>query len=196
MKNSVKPLVLITTVIILLSYNPVIAQLKLPVIDGIANDIKKVVNDYPNQFINLMGDKIVENAQSTEYISVFNANGAEETTVTKYSANKNMCSWQALMLTTESFEKAKQKFRSLFNQLNNLSIRIGHENSRLKGEYKQPEEKKKFTFVVFSPEPENESTKRLKIEILIQALEPMEWKVKVMVYDREREDVERGIREE
>jgi hypothetical protein len=35
------------------------AQLKLPVANPIANDIKKVVEDYPNQFRNLMGDLII-----------------------------------------------------------------------------------------------------------------------------------------
>lgn len=196
MKNSVKSLVFITTAVFIFSFNHAAAQLKLPVIDGITNDIKRVINDYPNQFINLMGEKITENPQSTDYKSIFNANGAEETTITKYSAKKEICSWQAVMLTTESFDKAKQKFRSLFNQLNNLSIRLGHQTSRLKGDYKQPEEKKKFTSIVFSFEPDGDTLEKLKIEILIQVQGPMEWKVKVMVYDREREDVERGRRDD
>jgi hypothetical protein len=196
MKNLVKPLVFIT--IILAPFNSVNinAQLKLPAINGIENDVKKVINDYPNRFANLMGEIITQNTQSTDYKCVFNADGAEETTVTKYSAKKDICSWQAVMLTTESFDKAKQKFKSLFNQLNNLTTRSGHQTIRLKGDYEQPDEKKKFNSVVFSFEPDNETTGKLKVEIVLQAYEPLEWKVKVLVYDRDREDNERGIKEE
>lgn len=196
MKNSVKSLVLITTGILLFFTNSVNGQIKLPLINGIDNDVKRVINDYPNQFANLMGEMIVQNAQSTDYKCVFNANGAEETTITKYSAKKDVCSWQAIMLTTENFDKAKQKFRSLFNQLNNLTIRIGHQTIKLKGNYEQPDDKKKFSSILFTFETDNETTTRLKVEILMQAYEPLEWKVKVLVYDRDREDDERGKREE
>ena len=194
MKNSVKPLALITIAVFL--FNSSHAQLKLPVIDGVSNDVKKAILDYPNQFENLLGEMITQNTQSTDYKCVFNANGAEETVITKYSARKDIGSWQATMLTTESFEKAKQKFRSLFNQLNGLALRFGHQASRLKGEYMQPDEDKKFSSVLFSFEPGNDSVEKMKVEIIIQAYEPLEWKVKVLVYDREREDAERGKTQE
>lgn len=195
MKNSVKSLVLITTVF-LLCFISVNGQIKLPSINGVEADVKKVINDYPNHFANLMGEMIVQNSQSTDYKCVFNANGAEETTVTKYSSTKNVCSWQAVMLTTESFDKAKQKFKSLFNQLNNLTTRIGHQAVKLKGDFEQPDEKKKFSSVLFNLEPENETTGKLKVEILIVAHEPLEWKVKLLIYDRDREDDERGRKED
>lgn len=38
----------------------------------------------------------------------------------------------------------------------------------------------------------NEAAVKLKIEISMQFIEPMEWKVRLMVYDRDREDNERG----
>jgi alpha-N-acetylglucosamine transferase len=139
-----------------------------------------------------MGEMVAEHTQSTDYQCNFNVNGAEESIITRYSAKKEVCSWQALMLTTDNFEKAKQKFKSLYSQLNNLSVNTGKANFRLKGVYESPEEKKKFTSVLFSFEPANESFKKLKVEISMQYIEPMEWKVKVLVYDRERDDVERG----
>ena len=190
MRKSVKTLVFIT--ITLLLFNESYAQLKLPLLNGINNDVKKVIEDYPSRFVHLMGEMVAEHIQSTDYQCNFNVNGAEESIITRYSAKKEMCSWQALMLTTDNFEKAKQKFKSLYSQLNNLSVNTGKENFRLKGVYESPEEKKKFTSVLFSFEPANESFKKLKIEISMQYIEPMEWKVKVLVYDRERDDVERG----
>ena len=54
MKKSVKTLVLLT--ISFLISGAADAQLKLPVVGNrIGGDIKKVIEDYPNRFINLMG---------------------------------------------------------------------------------------------------------------------------------------------
>ena len=62
---------------------------------------------------------------------------------------------------------------------------------RLKGEYESPVEQKKFASVVLSFDPADESLKKLKVEIVMEA-EQMEWKIKVLVYDRDHEDDERG----
>lgn len=194
MPKPVKSLVLIT--ISALFFLSATAQLKIPSINGVANDVKKVIEDYPNRFINLMGEVIVQNTQSTDYRCNFNVNGAEEAFVTRYSAKKDICSWQAVMLTTESFDKARQKFKSLYNQLNNLSIRFNGIGYHLKGKYEIPDESRKFNSVIFSFSPENETAKKLKMEISMQYEAPMDWKVKVLVYDREKEDDERGPRNE
>ena len=196
MRNSVKTLVLLTT--FHLFQHQSIAQFKLPVVsNAVANDVKRVIQDYPNRFINLMGEVITENPQSTDYQCNFKVNGAEESFITRYSAKKQVCSWEALMLTTENFDKAKQKFRSLYNQLNNLAVTLnGSKTAHLKGKYEAPEEEKKFTSVLFSFEPASEAMNKLKVEVVMQFHAPMEWKLKVMVYDREREDNERGPKEE
>ncbi len=54
MKNFVKTLVLITISFLFTTQST--AQLKLPGINGVANDVKKVIEDYPNRFINIMGE--------------------------------------------------------------------------------------------------------------------------------------------
>ena len=192
MKKSVKSLVFITITTFIFNLSQ--AQLKLPVINnGISRDVKKVIEDYPNRFINLMGKMLVENTQSTDYQCNFTVDGAEEAIVTRYPAKNEICSWQALMLTTDDFEKAKQKFKSLYNQLNNLSVTIGNAKTfHLKGTYETPAEENKFTSVLFSFEPGSETVKKLKVEISMQFIVPMEWKIKVLVYDRERDDNERG----
>lgn len=191
MIKSVKSLVLIT--MSALFWQVSTAQLKLPGISGVGNDVKKVIEDYPNRFINLMGEVITENAQSTNYQCNFKVNGAEEAFITRYSAKKEICSWEAVMLTTESFDKARQKFKSLFNQLNNLSVNIGAvKNFHLKGKYEAPDENLKFTSVLFSFDPNTDAVSKLKVEIVLQYEAPMDWKVKILVYDRDREDNEQG----
>lgn len=191
MIKSVKSLVLITMSVLFWQVST--AQLKLPGISGVSNDVKKVIEDYPNRFINLMGEVITENAQSTDYQCNFKVNGAEEAFITRYSAKKEICSWEAVMLTTESFDKARQKFKSLFNQLNNLSVNIGAvKNFHLKGKYEAPDENLKFTSVLFSFDPNTDAVSKLKVEIVLQYEAPMDWKVKILVYDRDREDNEQG----
>ena len=96
------------------------------------------------------------------------------------------------MLTTEDFDKAKQKFKTIYSQLNNLSVSIGKENFRLRGVYEAPQEEKKFTSVLFSFDPADAAVKKLKVEISMEFMSPMEWKVKILVYDRDRDDNERG----
>jgi hypothetical protein len=196
MKLTVKTLALTTIFLSLVISSS--AQLKLPVVNGIGPDIKKVLQDYPNQFHNLMGDVVEQNPQSTDYACNFKVNGAEEVTITQYSsANKyDITSWQALMLTTEDFEDAKKKFKALYNQLQNLAVRIeGGVYFHLKGTYETPVEEKKFTTVVFAVDAGASPFKKLKVELQMIYV-PMEWKVKVLVYDKEREDDERGETEE
>ena len=192
MKNSVKTLVLST--ILLFSLFSVSAQLKLPVANPIAPDIKRVMADYPGHFSSILGELIVQNPQSTDYKCSFNLYGAESTTVTVYtSSDKTIASWQSLVLTTEDFDKAKQKFHSLFNQLNNLTFQFnGGGSYHLKGEYNPPVEEMKFGSVIFTCAPTDEASKKLRVEISLQ-YELMEWKVSVLVYEKEREDTD-GIR--
>lgn len=186
MKAFVKLLVFST--IILFSLTDTIAQLKLNTANTIATDIKKVIEDYPAHFDNIMGAPIIKNPQSTDYQCNFKVNGAEECTITRYTGKKNLISsWQAVMLTTENFEEAQKKFKSLYTQINNLSLRAMH----LKGVYEAPAEEKKFTSVLFSFDPADESIKKLKVELVIEA-EGMDWKVKLLVYDRNRADDEPG----
>ncbi|HEX7902910.1 MAG TPA: hypothetical protein VF487_03445 [Chitinophagaceae bacterium] len=186
MKQAVKILAFITISVFVVNHS--IAQLKLPVVNNIGFDIKKVIDDYPNHFSNLQGELIMEHPQSADYQCNFNVNGAEQVTVTQYSSKTiPVGSWQALMLTTEEFREAKREFKTLYNQLNNLAVQASY----LKGAFEAPTEEKKFTSVVFSFNDAADELKKLKVEI-VMVYELMEWKVKVLVYTKEREDNERG----
>ncbi len=192
MKNHVKTPVLFT--ILLFSLLSASAQIKLPAANPVAPDMKRVMADYNDHFSHLLGELIVQNPQSTDYKCIFNLNGAESTTITVYtSSEKTVASWQSLVLTTEDFDKAKKKFHSLYNQLNNLAFQInGGGSYRLKGEYQAPVEEKKFGSVVFTCNPADESSKKIRVEISLQ-YELLEWKLSVLVYEKEREDTE-GVR--
>jgi len=193
--RSVKFLVLITISAVV---SPAIySQLKLPFNNAIQSDIEKVLKDYPNQFKNIRTEELSQNPQSTDYRSAVAITGAEQCSVTKYSARKKeIYSWQAVMLTTDDFEMAKRKFKTLYSELDNLSVNFSNNQVfHFKGSYDSPAEEKKFTSSIFSAEPKNEEMKNLKIELTME-YELLEWKIKILVYGKEREDDERGeIRE-
>lgn len=191
MKKTVKTLLLFSLIYVF--HLPASAQLRLPSANGFSADMKKVIEDYPNRFINLMGEVKVQNEQSTEYECNLKVNGAEEVSITRYSSNRSgVVSWEAVMLTTESFDEARKKYRNYFNQLNNLAVTIGEGHYRLRGVFSAPSDEKKFNSVFFALDPSAADLGKIKIELTLQYQAPMDWQVKVLVYDKEREDSEQG----
>jgi hypothetical protein len=167
------------------------AQIKFSFQNPIQSDLEKVVQDLPNQFKHIRGEEVVNNPQSTDYRSTILLKEAEECVVTKYSSRtKEIYSWRADMLTTDNFETAKKKFRALFSQINNLPVNFNNKAFHFKGQYEQPVEEKSFTSTIFSIDATDE-IKNLKIELSME-YELLQWKIKILVYNREREDNERG----
>ena len=75
------------------------------------------------------------------------------------------------MMTTDDFETARKKFKTLYSQLNNLTAHFdGNEVFHFKGSYESPSEEKKFTSSVFSAEPKKESVRNLKMELTMEFL--------------------------
>jgi len=168
------------------------AQLKSTTGNTFQTDVENVIIDYPNSFQHYIGDQLVANPQSTDYSSLLKIRGSEECMITKYPAKKrDRYSFQAVLLTTDDFDKAKDTFSSFYNQLNSLSLRFANQAFSLKGVYESPEEEKKFTSTVFSIDPLEEGVKHMKVELLMEYALP-DWKVKLLVYEKEREDSERG----
>jgi hypothetical protein len=194
MPKAVKSLVFITIAVLL--SQPINAQLKLPSLSATTNDIKRIIENYPDGFASITGDLIIQNEQAADYQCTLKVNGAEESFITKYPAKKNIGSWQAVMLTTGSFEKAKQKLKSFYNQLNNLSVSVAQKNYKLNGDYTAPSENLKFSSAIFSLTPQQETIDKLRVEVIMQFYEPMEWKVKLLIYAKERDDDEKGAEKE
>ena len=96
------------------------------------------------------------------------------------------------MLTTEDFEVAKKKFRALHSQFNQLGVKMDYgETFYLGGKYIAPVEEKRFHSVILRFENPDRNTHRMKLEISMQ-YELLEWKVRVLIYEHERDDNEPG----
>ncbi|MGC4035549.1 MAG: hypothetical protein QM764_06270 [Chitinophagaceae bacterium] len=187
-----KAIIFFLFIVLLISFLPASAQLKSPLDNAFQADVENVILDYPNSFQHYIGKEIDNNPQSTDYSSLLKIRGAEECTITKYPAKKrDRYSYLAVMLTTDDFEKAKSTFDSYYSRLKRVNIHFANESYNLNGEYEAPTEEKKFTSSLFSISANEETVKRLKVELSME-YQVVEWKVKLLVYEKEREDDEQG----
>jgi len=172
---------------------PVFSQFKLPGTKDFTSDIKAVIRDYPHNYEKMRGSVQSQSPQQTDYESSLKITGAESVTISRYSAdNKEIYSWSAVMLTTEDFEVAKGKFKTLFARFNNMAVKMDYGVTfYLKGKYLEPIEERGFTSSLFRFELPDRATRKMILELSMQYEFP-EWKVKILIYERDREDVERG----
>ena len=164
----------------------------IPIKNTFQTDIGKVISDYPNGFKNITGDELVKNPQSTEYECLVTVKDAIKCRLIKYSSNvKEIFSWEAEMLKTDDFEAASKKFRTIYNSLQHLSVDINGSPVIFKGDYIKPSESIKFTTIVLDPGAKTPELKHLKLALIMET-EMLDWVIRIQVYDKEREDKERG----
>ena len=112
--------------------------------------------------------------------------------ITQYKSVKPIYSWKATLLISEDFEEAAAKYTWLVNQLKVMTVNLdGGYSFSLHGRYNEPTESLKFTTSVFRLMPNAVNMPKLKIEASMHFEFP-EWKVSLLVYEKEREDAERG----
>ena len=169
------------------------AQIRFPVTNNdLRSNLQKIIADFSNQLNAVKGDTLARNPQTIEFASLLKFDGSEQNTITQYISPKPIYSWQAVILTTEEFEEATRKYKWLCNQLKVMTINLGNGYTfSLNGNYEAPDESKGFSTSTFQLTPAATHLPKLKIEVSMQFYFP-EWKVNLLVYQKEREDNERG----
>ena len=182
---------LIATFIFILFVFSLPAQV-IPIKNAFQTDIAKVISDYPNGYKNIIGEQLIENPQSIEFECLVKVKDAIKCRVIKYSSNvKDIYSWEADMIKTDDFEAASKKFKALYNSLQHLSVNINGTTTVFKGDYIKPSESIKFTTVVLDSGDKAPELKSLKIALILET-EMLDWVIKIQVYEKEREDKDRG----
>ena len=155
--------------------------------------LEKVIQDYPNKFKNIKGALIINNPQATDYASNITIPGSLSCIVTEYSSTKkDVVSWRAELFETEEFDEAKKQYKDVFNQIKNTIVKIDGEKSYiLNGQFQNPEEKKRYHSTFFTLIPSNSQLQKIKVELVLQYQLPF-WKISLTIYDRDREDNEKG----
>ena len=148
--------------------------------------LEKVIQDYPNQFKNLKGDLLASTAQAAEYKSVINIPGSVSTTVTQYTSDKKIVSWQTIVFTSTTFEEARNKFKEVYSEIKNTIVKLdGERPVILNGQYENPEEAKNNTTVYFDLLPNTASTQQIKVDLCLEKMN-QQWKIVLSVYDKDR----------
>lgn len=149
--------------------------------------LQKVIEDYPNRFKNIKGDRLSEHTRATDYKSRIEIAGAVNCIVTQYSATpRDRYSWRCELFRSADFEQAKTSFHDFYNQICNTIIKIeGEKPFILNGKYEVPDGEKKATTVRFGLLPAPGIVQQLKIELTLHYQEG--WKVLLVVYDQERQ---------
>ncbi len=180
---------LITPVLIISILN-VFAQNKIPLLkvsNTIKPDIEKVASDYYDHFDNIKGEQTNETQNTIEYESKVLPKGASESSITQIKGLYNVYSWQAVMLNTDDFDQAVEKYEQIYHQLNGASL-IMHDKKAWKfiGSYDTPNNTRSFASSILAPNLDDKVLQRLKIEVALNYNMP-EWSVKVLVYEKEND---------
>ena len=184
-----KPLTAIFTFLLFVFSLP--AQV-IPVKNALQTDIVKVISDYPNGYKNIIGEQIIENPQSIEFECLVIVKDAIKCKLVRYSSNaKEIYSWEAEMMKTDDFEAASKKFRAIYNSLQHLTVQINGTTAIFQGSYIMPSEAIKFTTVILDPGDKTPELKKLKLALVLET-ELLDWVIKIQVYEKEREDKDKG----
>src|SRR5688500_11521108 len=79
------------------------------------SDIKRLIEDYPRQFASIRGMVLEEKPQTVEYACLIQPAEVHESVIVEYSTHhKPVYSWEGMILRTEEFEVARDKYKWLF----------------------------------------------------------------------------------
>lgn len=167
-------------------------QLKLPISSAFRSDIQELVKDYPGGFTQTKGEARAKNPQTIEYVSLISPEGVSDAYVMQYSAlGKSIYSWHGVLLETEDFEEASKKYKWLFTQLKGMNVTYVADQYTLEGKYVTPDESIGFAISTLTLANPPSPLKKMKIEVSLNFEFP-EWKVGLSIFEKEREDDERG----
>jgi len=148
--------------------------------------LQKVIEDYPNKFRNIIGDKIGVTQQETDYRSKIEVPGAMASVITQHNNSKNdLYSWKSDLFQSGNFDQSKERFKEVFDNIKNTIVKIeGMSPVILNGKYEYPTEDKKNTTIAFQLLPANGELQKLKVELsLKQATDG--WKIVLYVHEKD-----------
>jgi hypothetical protein len=151
--------------------------------------LQKVIQDYPNHFVNLKGAAVVGNVRAVQYHSTVEVPGSVNSVLTRHNAaQKEAYSWKCVMLESETFGDAKNRYIELYNQIRNTIVKMeGEKPFILNGKYETPTDDRKFTSVIFQLLPATGQMQNLKVDLTLQQT-TQSWTITLAVYDERRND--------
>lgn len=142
--------------------------------------LKKVIEDYPNRFSNIKGDRISAIDPAVNYKSKVVIPGSVNCMLT---SKDDAYSWNCELFSSPDFEKVKSKYSNLYNEIHNTIIKLeGEKPVILNGQYETPEKEKKQNSIFFHFLPNTGIIQKLNVELQLHS-EGGEWKINLHVYE-------------
>ena len=151
--------------------------------------LQRVIEDYPNKFQNIKGEKIGAKGTYSEYKTTIEIPGAAPGIISLQGLpEKEQYSWKTALYSSDDFNHSKEKFRELFNHIKNTIVKInGLPPFILSGNYEMPVADKKSNTVAFQLLPSSGQWQQLKVELVLQQ-QGQEWKILLKVFDKDAVD--------
>lgn len=151
--------------------------------------LERVIQDYPNHFHNIRGELISQAHQMAEYRSTLQLPGSPSCMVVLSGSTGAVASegysWTCTVLEAESFDKVRERFHLVYDELSNSIITLGTQKTFiLSGQYEDPVMDKKSTRVVFSLLPGVGDMRKLRVELLFRQ-EDKGYKILLSVTDHD-----------
>lgn len=146
--------------------------------------LQKVIEDYPNKFRNIIGDKIISDQRTTDYHSKIDVPGATTSVITHYSTEKTeVYSWKSELFKSGSFDQSRERFKEVFDNIKNTIVKIeGMSPVILNGKYEYPTQDKMNTTIAFQLLPASGDLQKLKVELSMRQ-DSGAWKVVLCVFE-------------
>lgn len=150
--------------------------------------LQKVIEDYPNRFRNIIGEKINGDRGVTDYHSRIEVPGAMTSTVSHFTlGTAEGYRWKAELFESKSFDQSSQRFKEVFENIRNTIVKIeGKSPVILNGKYQYPSEDKKNTSIVFQLLPANGELQQLRVELSMYHVNDG-WKIALTVVEKQVE---------
>ena len=127
--------------------------------------LQKVIQDYPNKFRNIQGDKIKGEESRVDYRSKIEVPGALVNVVSHYSTPRHeLYNWKAELFESADFNQASERFKEVYGHIKNTIVKVeGMPAFILNGRYEYPEESKSSTSIQFQLLPASADMQNLKV---------------------------------
>ena len=144
--------------------------------------LKMVIEDYPNHFSNIKGERISTYEPAINYKSKVIIPGAVNCMLTEYKTNETF-SWNCELFSSADFQKVKARFSDLYSEIHNTIIKLdGQKPVILNGQFETPEKDRKQTTIYFHFLPGTGIIQHLHVEMQLRSEEGV-YKIILQVYE-------------
>jgi len=144
--------------------------------------LEKILLDFPLSFSNLKGEEILKEETEVRHESRIVLPGSEDCMVnTMLDGAKKTVGWEAVMVTTQTYEEAAKEYKKLYLQLIDCRFKLKSKTAvSLIGKWVSPQPTENFSSTTFILSSSTGAYRKMNIELeMVNVMD--EWKVNLRV---------------